>query len=85
MAREHRVRLTVPNLTQDQADQVAAGLGDAATVTHEDNLPVTPNTTSVVIAVRAQRPQTAGERAATQVAEILADTPVTPLWEVVAA
>ena len=86
MARIHHVRLTVPNLTQEQADQLVAELGGDATVTHETNLPVAPDATRVVMAVRAQKPVTAGTRAATRVAEVLADTNIpTPLWEVVPA
>lgn len=85
MARAHRVRLTVPNLTRPQADQLADRLGDAATVTHETNLPVTPDTTRIEMTVRAQKPATAGERAATQVAEALGADAPTPPWEVAAA
>lgn len=85
MARTHRVSLTVPNLTAEQADQLADQLGDTAAVTHETNLPVAPDATRVVMAVRAQKPVTAGERAAAQVTAAVPDAPVTPVWEVAAA
>lgn len=85
MAREHRVRLAVPNLTAEQADRLADQLGDAATVTHETNLPVAPDATRIVMAVRAQKPATAGQRAAAQVTGALPDNTLTPAWEVVSA
>lgn len=84
MARVHRVRLSIPDLTQDQADQLAASL-DGATVTHETNLPVAPDATRIVMAVRAQKPATAGQRAAAQVTGALPDNTLTPAWEVVSA
>lgn len=84
MARVHRVRLSIPDLTQDQADQLAASL-DGATVTHETNLPVAPDATRIVMTIRAQKPATAGQRAAAQVTGALPDNTLTPAWEVVSA
>lgn len=81
MARAHRVRLTIPDLTQDQADQLAASL-DGATVTHEDTDPARANVTLVVMTVRAQKAAAAGKRAAAQVTDALPDRAHPPLWEI---
>lgn len=84
MARAHRVRLSIPDLTQDQADQLAAHLGDAAAVTHEPTDPARANSTVVVMTVRAAKAATAGKRAAAQVKELLPARAPTPLWEITA-
>lgn len=83
MARAYRVRLSVPDLTQDQADHLAAHL-DGATVTHENTDPARANSTVVVMTVRAAKAVTAGKRAAGQVNGLLPARSPMPLWEVTA-
>lgn len=83
MARAYRVRLSVPDLTQDQADQLAAHL-DGAAVTHENTDPSRANSTVVVMTVRAAKPVTAGKRAAGQVHGLLPARSPMPLWEIAA-
>ena len=83
MARAYRVSLSAPDLTQDQADHLAAHL-DGATVTHENTDPSRANSTVVVMTVRAAKAATAGRRAAEQVAELLPARAPTPLWEIAA-
>lgn len=83
MARAYRVSLSIPDLTQDQADQLAANL-DGAAVTHENTDPSRANSTVVVMTVRAAKAATAGKRAAAQVAELLPARAPMPLWEIAA-
>lgn len=83
MARAYRVSLSIPDLTQDQADQLAANL-DGAAVTHENTDPARANSTLVVMTVRAAKAATAGKRAAAQVAELLPARAPMPLWEIAA-
>lgn len=83
MARAYRVSLSAPDLTQDQADHLAAHL-DGATVTHENTDPSRANSTVVVMTVRAGRAAIAGKRAAALVKDLLPARAPMPLWEITA-